>query len=130
MIACHAFGMAIMVGLSLMLDLRLLGWFAGIPFAASQRLFGLAWVGFGINSVSGAALFSSQATSYIVDVVFMSKMLLVVLGAITVALLQTSLAKSDSWADGQVPAGTRAIAAVSIVFWVGAIILGRLTAYL
>jgi hypothetical protein len=54
----------------------------------------------------------------------------VVLGAITVALLQTSLAKSDSWADGQVPAGTRAIAAVSIVFWVGAIILGRLTAYL
>ena len=73
MIALHALGMAIMVGLSLVLDLRLLGWFAGIPLAALQRFFGLAWIGFGINFVSGSALFSAQATSYIVDWVFMTQ---------------------------------------------------------
>jgi len=129
MIANHAFGMAIMVGLSLIIDLRLLGWFPGIPFSALQRLFGVAWIGFGINFLSGAALFAAQATTYIVDVVFMSKMVLVFLGAISAAILQSALAKADSW-GGQVPASTRAVAAVAIVVWLGAIVTGRLTAYL
>lgn len=130
MITAHAFGMAIMVGLSLVLDLRLLGWFAGIPLAALHRLLKVAWIGFAINSVSGAALFSAQATSYITDGVFMTKMLLVVLGAITAAVLQPQIAAAGSWTDGRTPGGTRALAAISIVFWLGAIIMGRLTAYL
>jgi hypothetical protein len=130
MIAAHAIGMAIMVGLSLVLDLRLLGWFAAIPPQALQRLFGLAWIGFGINFLSGSALFSAQATSYIVDVVFMTKMVLVFLGAITTAVLQPAIAQAASWPGGQAPGGTRAIAAIAIVLWLGAIITGRLTAYL
>lgn len=130
MIALHAIGMATMVGLSLVLDLRLLGWFGAIPLPALQRFFGLAWLGFGINFLSGAALFSAQATSYIVDVIFMTKMALVLLGAITAAILQPAVAKSGSWAGGQVPGGTKAVAAIAIVIWLGAIVMGRLTAYL
>ena len=128
MIALHAIGMAVMVGLSLVIDLRLLGWFAGIPLSALQRFFGLAWVGFGINFVSGSALFSAQATSYIVDWVFMTKMALVVLGAMTAAILQPAVAKAGP--AGSVSGGMKAVAAVAIVFWVVAIIMGRLTAYL
>lgn len=130
MIAAHAIGMAIMVGLSLVLDLRLLGWFAAIPPQALQRLFGLAWIGFGINFLSGSALFSAQATSYIVDVVFMTKIVLVFLGAITTAILQPAIAQAGSWPGGRTPPGTKAIAAIAIVLWLGAIITGRLTAYL
>ena len=62
MIALHALGMAIMVGLSLLLDMRILGWFAGVPLQALRRFFALAWLGFGINFVSGSMLFSAQAT--------------------------------------------------------------------
>jgi hypothetical protein len=130
MITLHAIGMAVMVGLSLILDLRLLGYFAGIPVAALHRLLGLAWIGFGINFVSGSALFAAQATSYIVDVVFMSKIVLVFLGAVTAAIVQPAVAKADSWPGGAIPGSTRAVAALGIVFWVGAIITGRLTAYL
>jgi hypothetical protein len=130
MITAHAIGMAIMVGLSLLLDLRLLGWFAEIPLAALHRLLGLAWLGFGINFLSGAALFSAQATSYVVDVVFMTKIVLVLLGAVTAAMLQPAIAKADHWSGGQPPANIKAIAAISIVLWLGAIITGRLTAYL
>ena len=72
----------------------MLGWFAGIPLPALQRFFGLAWVGFGINFLSGSALFSAQATSYIVDWVFMTKMTLVVLGAITAGILQPAVVKA------------------------------------
>jgi hypothetical protein len=124
MIALHAIGMAVMVGLSLLIDLRVLGWFAGIPLQALQRFFGLAWIGFGINFLSGSALFSAQATSYIVDWVFMTKMALVVLGAITAAILQPAVV------TGKVSGGTKAVAALAIVFWIVAIIMGRLTAYL
>ena len=128
MIALHAIGMAVMVGLSLLLDLRILGWFAGIPLQALQRFFGLAWIGFGINFISGSALFSAQATSYIVDWVFMTKMTLVLFGAITAAILQPAVVKAGP--SGVVSGGTKAVAAIAIVFWVVAIVMGRLTAYL
>lgn len=130
MIALHAIGMAVMVGLSLVIDLRLLGWFAGIPVPALTRFFGLAWLGFGVNTLSGSALFSAQATSYIVDPVFMTKIVLVFLGVITAAILQPAVAKSASWPGGQAPGGIKAIAAIAIVIWLGAIVTGRLTAYL
>lgn len=128
MIALHALGMAIMVGLSLLLDMRLLGWFSGIPLAATQRFFGLAWIGFGINFLSGSALFTAQATSYIVDWVFMTKMALVVLGAMTAAILQPAVAKVGL--GGEASGGTKVVAALAIVFWLTAIVMGRLTAYL
>lgn len=130
MIAAHAIGMAVMVGLALVLDLRLLGWFAGIPVQALHRLLKVAWVGFLINFLSGSALFSAQASTYIVDVVFMSKLVLVLLGAITAAVLQPQIANAAAWSGGATPSNTKMIAAISIVFWLGAIVLGRLTAYL
>ncbi len=128
MIALHALGMAIMVGLSLLLDMRVLGWFSGIPLAALQRFFGLAWIGFGINFLSGSALFTAQATSYIVDWVFMTKMGLVLLGAITAGIIQPAVAKAGT--SVQVPSGTKVVAGIAIVVWITAIIMGRLTAYL
>jgi hypothetical protein len=130
MITFHAIGMGIMVGLAVMLDLRLLGKFEGIPFAALHRLLGVAWIGFGINFLSGVALFSTQATAYIVNVVFMTKLALVFLGAIVAAILQPALAKAGDWQGGQAPGGIRLLAFLSILFWLGAITLGRLTAYL
>jgi hypothetical protein len=128
MIALHAIGMAIMVGLSLVIDLRVLGAFAGIPLPALQRFFKLAWIGFGINFVSGSALFAAQATAYMVDWVFLTKMGLVLLGAITAGILQPATANAGP--SGTLSGGTKAVAGIAIVFWVVAIIMGRLTAYL
>jgi hypothetical protein len=128
MIALHALGMAVMVGLSLLIDLRILGWFAGIPLAALQRFFSLAWIGFGINTLSGSALFTAQATSYIVDWVFMTKMTLVLLGAITAGILQPAIAKAGPGVE--LSGGMKGVAGLAIVFWLIAIVMGRLTAYL
>ena len=130
MITLHAIGMAIMVGLCLLLDLRLLGKFEAIPVASLQKFLGVAWIGFGINLLSGSALFAAQATSYIVNPVFMSKMALVFAGAAMAAILQPQLAKAGSWPSGRAPSGTRTVAFLSIIFWLTAITLGRLTAYL
>jgi hypothetical protein len=129
-ISAHAVGMAIMVGVALTLDLRLLGFFPGLPLAALHRFLGLAWAGFGINFLSGVALFAAQATSFAMDGTFQLKIGLVLLGSITAALLQTALGRdSSAWAT-TVPVNIRIVALASILFWVGAIVTGRLTAYL
>ena len=131
MITFHAIGMGVMVGLSVILDARLLGWFLDIPYSALQRFLGVAWLGFGINFLSGASLFTTQAPDYVVHVIFMVKMSLVVLGAITAAVLQNIVAReSATWGPGAAPTNVKIIAWLSIIFWVTAIVTGRLTAYI
>ena len=93
-----------------------------------RRFFALAWLGFGINFVSGSMLFSAQATMYIVDWVFMTKMTLVLLGAVTAGFLQPAVARLGP--GEQLTGGTKAVAAAAIVIWLTAIVMGRLTAYL
>ena len=60
MIALHSIGLAVMVGPAIVLDLRILGRFDEIPLQSITRLLGIAWIGFIINFISGAALFTTQ----------------------------------------------------------------------
>jgi hypothetical protein len=133
MITCHSLGLAIMVGMAWAISLRVLGRFRAIPFSSLRPMFRVAWIGFLINFLSGTALFTSQAASnYVHNVPFLLKMAFVLSGAISVGFLQTSVARiaTQAGADVVVPASTRAIAAFSFVFWLAAIVTGRLIAYL
>lgn len=130
MITLHAIGMAIMVGLSVALDLRLLGWFRDIPYTAINRFLAIAWIGFTINLLSGTALFCMQATSYVKDGTFLLKMLFVLLGAVTAAFLQGALNRNSAAWGAAAPGGIRLLAVASIVFWTAGMVTGRLIAYL
>ena len=131
MIACHAIGMAIMVGLALGLDMRLLGLFRDIPYTGLNRFLSIAWAGFAVNFLSGAGLFASQATAYIRDPTFILKLGFVSAGVVVSAILQRAVDRdSGSWSSAGAPAGIRLIAVGSIVCWVGATLTGRLIAYL
>jgi hypothetical protein len=98
--------------------------------AALHRFLGLAWVGFGINFLSGVALFSAQATTFATDGTFQLKIGLVLLGCITAALLQTAVGRDSAAWTTAVPVNVRIIASASILLWVAAIVTGRLTAYI
>jgi hypothetical protein len=139
MITCHAIGMGTMVGLALILDARLLGRFADIPYSSLHRFLGVAWVGFGINFLSGSCLFTTgSATKYIWNMekgdwnwIFMTKMALVILGAISAGILQNIVGReSAGWGHSAAPAKVKFIAILSIIFWSMAIVTGRLTAYI
>jgi hypothetical protein len=136
MITLHSIGLAVMVGPALVLDLRILGWFRDIPLESITRLLGIAWIGFLINFLSGAALFTTQATSYVTNTQFLLKIALVLLGAITAAQLQVAIGRhlavspAGVVADDPLPGSVRAVAILSIIFWIGAIVTGRLIAYL
>jgi hypothetical protein len=132
MITLHSVGLAIMVGLALAIDMRLLGKFRTIPFSSLRVFFTVAWIGFLINFLSGAALFSSQAVSYMENGQFLLKMAFVLCGAATVGYLQTAIARiGDSQGAAAVATGSvRVVAIISIIVWLGATITGRLIAYL
>lgn len=131
MIALHAIGMAVMVGLSLALAMRLLGMFRGIPYPQLNRFLGIAWAGFAINFLSGSGLFVAQATTYITDSTFLLKMAFVLAGMITVALLQSAVNRhAGSWQGAGASVGVKMVAVVSIACWVGGVVSGRLIAYL
>ncbi len=128
----HSIGMAIMVGLVSVVDLRLLGRFERIPYTALDNLIRVAWYGLAFNVISGAALFTSQAVFYTTSPTFLFKMLMVLCGSITAAYLQPRLRReASSWVSGHaVPQGVKTLAAASLAIWLLAIITGRFTAYL
>ena len=128
----HSVGMAIMVGLVTVIDLRLVGRFERIPYASLDGLLKLAWYGLAINALSGAAIFTSQAVSYITSPVYLLKMAMVLGGAIVAWRMQPILRRdATSWDGGSaVPSSMQTMAKASLAMWLVAIITGRFTAYL
>lgn len=131
MLGSHVVGLAIVVGIWIMLDLRLLGRFSDIRIESLSVLIKFAWAGFLINALSGIALFTSQATTFITNRPFLIKIGLIFLAAIIAAVKQQRLRSAGrDWHQEKVPTAVKAMAGLSIVFWIGAIIAGRLVAYI
>ena len=131
MLSLHAVGMAIAVGLVLVLDLRLLGAFDVISYSFLRRALVLSWTGFTINLFSGLVLFVPRGVEYVGDPAFLTKILLVTLGVATTIRLQKLLSRrSSDWdISAVVRLKSQAWAVASIVIWFGAIMSGRLIAY-
>ena len=129
-LTAHAVGLAIVVGVNTIIALRLLGIAEGIPLAGLRRLYGIVWVGFGINLVSGFLLFIAEAHTMAAMVTFWAKLLLVALGMIVAELLKRlyfmDLASVQA---GVVTRVGRNLAIVSLGCWYLALIVGRLTGY-
>ncbi len=131
-LSCHAIGMAVVVGIVLMIDLRILGYARGIPIPSLERLFSVAWAGFFLNLLSGTLLFSIDATRFFFLNVFRIKILLIILGMISVRMLLGAVRSSTQplTAEGSASGKTKLMATLSLIFWIGAIFAGRLIAYL
>jgi hypothetical protein len=132
MITLHSLGLAIMVGLSVVLSLRVLGFFSVIPFSSLQKLLKVAWIGFIVNFISGGALFSTQAVAYMQDPVFLIKMSMVIIGAILVGIMQSMISKAVAAgvSAAEAPSNLKIVAGFTIGAWTIGMITGRLIAYL
>lgn len=128
MITLHAIGLAVMVGISVMLSLRMLGVLDKLPIDSLNGFFRWAWAGLVINTISGVALWTMQAVDYMHSWTFLIKITGVLIGAGLVAVLQREMAGAGAWGDA-VPLRVRRIAVVTIVVWTIAMVAGRLIAY-
>ena len=127
---CHTFGLAIVVGTSMAVNLRLLGAAPRLDLAALRPLFRFMWVGFWVNALSGALLFAANAPGKAANPLFEIKLALVAAGVVVMALIERRLVQSDSdQRRGGLPPSLRVLAGVSLLVWIAAIAAGRLIAY-
>ena len=125
----HTVGLGIVVGAAVIVDLRLLGVGPAIPLEEIKRVFPIFWVGFFINLVSGVMLFISEAEDKATQPVFLLKLGLIAIGVAVTARIRRVLFSSGSMP--MLAASTvRRLAVSSLFVWGGAIVAGRLMAYL
>ena len=118
----HTVGLALVVGASAVLDLRVLGIAPRVPLAALSGISRPMWIGFALNAVTGAVLFAAAAVLKGTQLIFYAKLALIA----SALLVDRSLRRRLFGASAQ---PVRALAVWSLILWTGAIAAGRLMAY-
>ena len=125
----HTYGMAVVVGIIAAIDLRILGFAPALPLAPIKQFLPWVWTAFWINAVTGTMLLVADATTKMTNPDFGIKMGFIVLAVINQRLIEKRVL--DNPQVDRVPFSQHAkrLAALSLVFWLGAITAGRLLAY-
>jgi hypothetical protein len=122
--------MAILVGLALMINFRVLGLASKVPLTALKTMFRIAWVGLVINVVSGTMLFVANADAFFESTPFWLKISLLVIAVTLLMMLSRRIPDADESAQDYVPTPqVRWIAFLSSLAFFGVIVFGRLIAY-
>jgi hypothetical protein len=129
-ITVHSYGMAMLAGLSAVIDLRLLGFASGVPVPSMTKLLPLIRVGFVLSLISGIALTIGDAGSMLISPIFYIKMGFVALALATGVVIKRRVFDRPELGAAVPPAHAKALAVWSLIFWVASITAGRLTAYL
>lgn len=128
----HGVGMAIVVGLLIVVNLRLLGYFRSMPLQGVPKLWGWAVFGFVINLISGLMLFAADASNFATNWAFLLKISMIIIGVVLAFVLKAApVFKNINNLEPQAAAGPlgRSLAALSLTVWTLAIIFGRLVGY-
>jgi hypothetical protein len=129
----HLIGLAVAVGLLMLVDLRLMGVFLTQvpPRQLHRQLLPYVLAGFGVIVLAGVLLLSSEATTVFASPPWPFKMVFLALGACNALYFEfVSSRRPDALpTTGQLPAGVRAAGAASFALWVLVIICGRLIPY-
>jgi hypothetical protein len=124
----HTIGLAVLIGASWVLDLRLLGIGRHVPLSAFRWVFPTVAVGLVINLLTGVLLFIKNAATWGVALPFFVKMALVVASVATLLPIRALVLRGDEQPD--VGSNARLLAVASILAWSAAVTAGRLLAYL
>lgn len=123
----HFFGLSVLFGSLLLVDLRLIGvWKVGSGKAAVQFTY-VAMVGFALNLISGFGCFSNNPESYWANPTFRLKMLLIAFAGLNLLWFElrekrkVALLASGEAADFE----SKIVASVSLILWTLVIVAGR-----
>ena len=123
----HFVGLALLVGPSWALDLRLLGAAPAIPLRAMEKTFPVMWAGFWINGLTGVVLFMTEAATKGSTPLFATKLGLIAVAVATLIATRRVVFQRD--AEPVIGPAARGLAILSIVLWIAAIGTGRWMAY-
>jgi hypothetical protein len=121
----HVFGIALLVGAILPLDLRLLGFWRSVALEPLARvLVPVAASGLLLAMTAGAFLFITRAPEYAALNLFLVKLALIAAGAVHALSLHLGPGLLNAS-----PARLRTAGAASLLIWVSALVCGRMLAF-
>jgi hypothetical protein len=128
----HFIGLALLVGIVSLIDLRMLGIVKRVPFGPLHKLLPWAVLGFVINIVTGVLFFVGIPSQYVNNSVFWYKMLFIVLAGINVLVFYvTAFKEAEQLGSGEsAPLKIKAIAAISLFLWIGVMYWGRMLPFI
>jgi len=129
----HVLGLALVFGTIAIIDLRLLG------VASTERSFQRmasdilkwTWGAFALTALTGALMFITNASVYYHNFYFRTKMLLLLLTGINMLFFELTAGRTiHKWDQAHsAPRAGKAVAALSLVMWIGIICVGRLIGF-
>ena len=129
---CHILGFVILVGAAAMFDLRLLGFSRTISVTAlAGHLLPWARAGLALAAPTGLLLFISDAVTLAANPAFQLKLIVIALAILNTMVFHRWTARSlPAWDVAEpTPIGAKLAAIVSLTLWTGAVVGGRLIAY-
>ena len=125
----HTIGMGFVVGIAACIDLRILGFAPAVRLEGMEKFSPVLWLGFWVNTITGVILVAIHATEKLVNPDFYIKMVFIALAVVTLQMIKTNVFR-DPFIDKAPPsARAKTLAVMSLIFWTGAIVSGRLLAY-
>jgi hypothetical protein len=124
----HFFGLALLVGVVTLLDLRLLGAMRSVPVMAIMDFLPWAILGFMLNLTTGVIFFLGAPEQYVNNVAFYAKMLFILLAGVNAIYFQLMLLKRTRLiGPGEdAPMQAKVVAVVSIACWLMVMYWGRM----
>lgn len=129
-LSAHAVGMALLVGFSSAIAIRLVGFAPGVPLAPMGQFFPVIYAGFWINALSGTGLFITYPVKAVTNPIFYLKMAGVALALVCIRRIKQEVFGARGRANDRLaPDRGRRPAAALLMVWVVTITAGRLLAY-
>ena len=128
MMDLHFIGLALVIGMVGILNLRTLGFAKQLPGASLHRLMPWAMAGFGINLLTGILAFIGMPNYYTFNIAFWLKILAVLLLGLNVAVfyLTDAFRSVEHLGPGEdAPRFAKFVAGTSLFLWFAVITLGR-----
>jgi len=128
----HFIGLSLLLGAMLIVDLRLAGYLRQIDIRATHRLLPWATIGFLLNLVTGTLFFLGDPARYSINIGFQLKMVLVFIAGLNALWFIWKInPRLENWdAHGDTPTDAKVVAVLSLVGWLGVLLLGRLIPYI
>ena len=128
-LSIHALGMAVLVGASMLVALRVLGIPQGLPFAPLKRLYGFIWAGFWIQFVSGMLLLIGYPTKSLTNWDFYLKVVFIIAGMVAMVMLKKRVFTDPGLSETDMRSRGKSLAILSLLFWALVVTTGRMLAY-
>jgi hypothetical protein len=127
----HFIGLALVVGVAGVFDLRLLGYLRQIPVAELKRFLPWAVGGLTINAVTGLLFFTANPYQYYVNPMWWAKVTALAIAGSNALMFERLLARRvlALGPDDEMPFAVKMVGGLSLASWFAVLFFGRMLAF-